>query len=79
MAAWTFDKAIVSLSSGDGLMCPASGAVVAANVTGTFTVGVEYEDPVEGGSDWVCASASVAITFADGSTLQDGAGFTSGS
>jgi hypothetical protein len=47
-------------------------------VTGTFTVAVQYENAVSAESDWICESAAVAITFTDGSTLQDGEGLTVG-
>ena len=47
-------------------------------MSGAFTVAVSYEDAVNIESDWSCEAASVAIAFADGSTLQDGAGLTSG-
>lgn len=58
--------------------CPQGEPLVSFAVTGMFTVAVQYENAVNAESDWSCESASVAITFTDGSTLQDGAGLTVG-
>ena len=78
LATWTFDKPIASLASGDGLLIPDGGAITSATLTGTFTVAVLYENVVDEGLSWTCDSSQVAITFADGSILQDGSGTTIG-
>jgi hypothetical protein len=39
---------------------------------------VLYDNVVDEGLAWTCDATQVAMTFADGSTLQDGSGVTIG-
>ena len=56
--------------------CPQGEPTTLASIGGAFTLAVEYEDAVSPDSEWICASAQVHMTFADGSALQDGSGLT---
>jgi hypothetical protein len=78
LATWTFDKPIASLTDASGMLIPDGGAITLVAGTATFTVSVLYENVVDEGLSWTCDASQVAITFADGSTLQDGSGVTIG-
>ena len=80
VTVWTFDRPVVAIDDATGLKCPGSGDSVTASVSGTYTVDVEFELPVDGGvsSPWECVAANVTMTFGDGgATLQDGSGLVS--